>query len=81
VVWASRDGGYGNLVAIDHGNGFMTRYAHNKKILVEAGDRVEKGEPIAHMGSTGHSTGTHVHFEVLRFGNKVNPETFIRKAG
>jgi murein DD-endopeptidase MepM/ murein hydrolase activator NlpD len=80
VIWASRDGGYGNLVAIDHGDGYVTRYAHNKDILVAAGDRVGKGDTIAHMGSTGHSTGTHVHFEVLRNGKKINPEQFIHEA-
>ena len=80
VIWASRDGGYGKLVAIDHGDGYVTRYAHNKKLTVVAGERVEKGDTIAHMGSTGHSTGTHVHFEVLRNQKKINPMKFIRKA-
>ncbi|MCI0653440.1 MAG: M23 family metallopeptidase [Methylococcaceae bacterium] len=80
VIWASRDGGYGNLIAIDHGDGYVTRYAHNKDLMVVAGDRVEKGDTIGHAGSTGHSTGTHVHFEVLRHGEKINPEKFIRKA-
>lgn len=79
VIWAARDGGYGNLVAIDHGEGIVTRYAHNKDLIVEAGNRVDKGDIIAHMGSTGHSTGTHVHFEVLRNGKKINPVRFIRK--
>lgn len=80
IIWASRDGGYGKMIAIDHGDGYVTRYAHNKKLTVVAGERVEKGDIIAHMGSTGHSTGTHVHFEVLRNGKKINPMKFIRKA-
>lgn len=80
VIWAGRDGGYGNLVAIDHGDGFVTRYAHNKDLVVTTGDTVEKGQTIAHMGSTGHSTGTHVHFEVLLNNKKINPMKFIRRA-
>lgn len=81
IIWAGRDGGYGKLVAIDHGDGYVTRYAHNSKLTVVAGERVEKGDTIALMGSTGHSTGTHVHFEVLRNGKKINPMKFIRKDG
>ncbi|MGH8475214.1 MAG: M23 family metallopeptidase, partial [Methylococcales bacterium] len=81
VIWAAPDGGYGNLIAIDHGDGYVTRYAHNKDLTVVVGDRVDKGDTIAHAGSTGHSTGPHVHFEVLKNGEKINPEKFIRKAG
>lgn len=81
VIWAERDGGYGNLVSIDHGDGYVTRYAHNRDILVKVGDRVDKGDAIAHMGSTGHSTGPHVHFEVLQDGIKINPWKFVRTAG
>ncbi|MGH8499058.1 MAG: M23 family metallopeptidase [Methylococcales bacterium] len=80
VIWASRDGGYGKMVAIDHGDGYVTRYAHNKDLMVVAGERVEKGDTIARAGSTGHSTGPHVHFEVLRNGQKINPKKFVRKA-
>ncbi len=80
VIWASSDGGYGKLVAIDHGDGYVTRYAHNKDLMVTVGDRVNKGDAIAHMGSTGHSTGTHVHFEVVQNGRKINPLKFIHKA-
>lgn len=79
IIWAGKDGGYGNLVAIDHGDGYVTRYAHNKDLTVVVGDTVNRGQVIAHMGSTGHSTGTHVHFEVVKDGKKINPIKFIRK--
>jgi murein DD-endopeptidase MepM/ murein hydrolase activator NlpD len=77
VTWAGRRGGYGNLVEISHGDGYVTRYAHNKENLVSVGERVAKGQPIALMGSTGRSTGTHVHFEVLHDGKSVNPKNYI----
>jgi murein DD-endopeptidase MepM/ murein hydrolase activator NlpD len=77
VTWAAERAGYGRLVEISHGNGFTTRYGHNQKSLVNVGDTVTRGEPIALMGSTGHSTGPHVHFEVLRNGHQVDPVTFI----
>jgi murein DD-endopeptidase MepM/ murein hydrolase activator NlpD len=69
--------GYGNLIEINHGNGFMTRYAHNSRSLVRVGDMVVRGQPIALMGSTGRSTGPHVHFEVLRNGQQINPLSFV----
>lgn len=68
--------GYGNLVEIKHGE-YTTRYAHNQSALVAIGDRVSRGQPIALMGSTGRSTGPHVHFEVLQNGRHVNPLKFI----
>lgn len=71
--------GFGRLVEISHGNGYVTRYAHNSANLVEVGDAVEKGEAIAKMGSSGRSTGPHVHFEVLRDGKVVNPLKYIRR--
>ena len=77
VTWSGPDQGYGNLVEISHGNGYVTRYAHNKENLVSAGEKVERGEVIAVMGSTGRSTGTHVHFEVVRNGRHVNPRSYI----
>lgn len=80
VTWAGRRYGYGNLVEINHGNGLVTRYGHNKKILVEVGDTVKKGQVIALMGSTGRSTGPHVHFEVIERGKHVNPLKFIQAA-
>ncbi len=78
VSWVGNRGGYGGLVEVDHGNGYVTRYAHNKTIKVEKGVRVSKGEVLALMGSTGRSTGPHVHFEVLRDGQHINPYNFIK---
>jgi len=81
VSWASERYGYGNLIEINHGNGLKTRYGHNKEILVAVGDVVEKGQVIAHMGSTGRSTGPHVHYEILRKNRQINPLKFVyRKA-
>jgi murein DD-endopeptidase MepM/ murein hydrolase activator NlpD len=77
VTWAGKRSGYGNLVEINHGNGYVTRYGHNKKNTVVVGAAVQKGQQIALMGSTGRSTGPHVHFEVLRNGRQVNPSKFI----
>ncbi len=77
VTWSGPNQGYGNLVEISHGNGYVTRYAHNKTNLVSVGEKVEKGEVIATMGSSGRSTGAHVHFEVLRGGRHVNPSSHI----
>ncbi|MFQ5659088.1 MAG: peptidoglycan DD-metalloendopeptidase family protein [Gammaproteobacteria bacterium] len=77
VTWSGPRYGYGNLVEISHGSGYITRYAHNQKNLVTVGEKVEKGEVIAVMGNSGRSTGTHVHFEVLRNGQHVNPKQYI----
>jgi murein DD-endopeptidase MepM/ murein hydrolase activator NlpD len=77
VTWAGPKVAYGYLVEIDHGNDYVTRYAHNEQILVQVGDTVQKGQPVALMGSSGHSTGPHVHFEVLRDGDPVDPMGFI----
>jgi murein DD-endopeptidase MepM/ murein hydrolase activator NlpD len=79
VSHAGVDGGYGRLIEITHGNGYVTRYAHNAKLLKEPGQTVKRGDPIALMGSTGRSTGTHLHFEVLRDGRPVNPLSFVRR--
>ncbi|WP_041366508.1 M23 family metallopeptidase [Methylophaga frappieri] len=76
VAWAGMRGGYGGMVEIDHGNGYVTRYAHNKTLKVKAGNRVKKGEVIALMGSTGRSTGPHVHYEILKDGKPVNPYNY-----
>lgn len=73
VTWSGDRYGYGNMVEIDHGNGVVTRYAHNQKNLVKVGDKIAKGQLIARMGSSGRSTGPHVHFEVLRDGRVVDP--------
>ena len=72
------NGGYGNTIVIDHGGGKKTRYGHASKLFVKVGDRVEKGENIAAMGSTGRSTGPHLHFEVLVNGGRTNPLNYIR---
>ncbi len=77
ITWSARRSGYGNMVEINHGNGHVTRYAHNQQNLVAVGDKVEKGQPIAIMGSTGRSTGTHVHFEVIHNGKHVDPIKYI----
>jgi murein DD-endopeptidase MepM/ murein hydrolase activator NlpD len=77
VTRAESSNGYGTLVEINHGNGFVTRYGHNQKVLVAVGDAVVRGQPIALMGSTGRSTGPHVHFEVLRNGQHLNPLAFV----
>ena len=79
VTWAGPHPAYGNLVEINHGNGYATRYGHNEKVLVKVGDTVQKGQQLALSGSTGRSTGPHVHFEVLRDGSVVNPASFINR--
>jgi len=77
VSWVGERTGYGNLVEITHGDGYVTRYGHNKKLLVAVGDTVKKGQPIAVLGSTGRSTGPHVHFEVVHNDQQVNPSKYI----
>ena len=64
---------------VSHGDGFVTRYAHNKKNLVEPGDVVRKGQVIAEMGSSGRSTGAHVHYEVFKHGRSVDPSSYVRR--
>jgi murein DD-endopeptidase MepM/ murein hydrolase activator NlpD len=77
VTWAGERSGFGKLIEINHGDGYVTRYAHNERTLVTVGQTVKRGEPVALMGSTGRSTGPHVHFEVVRNGRPVDPLTFI----
>jgi murein DD-endopeptidase MepM/ murein hydrolase activator NlpD len=77
ITRAESASGYGNLIEINHGNGYVTRYGHNQSLLVAVGDTVVRGQPVALMGSTGRSTGPHVHFEVLRNGTHINPLSFI----
>jgi murein DD-endopeptidase MepM/ murein hydrolase activator NlpD len=77
VIWSGPRDGYGNLIEIDHGHGFVTRYGHNQQNLVRVGQLVRKGQQIARMGSSGRSTGPHVHFEVLRGGQPVNPLHYL----
>ena len=69
--------GYGNMVEINHGNGLVTRYGHNLKNMVSVGDIIERGQVIGQMGSSGRSTGPHVHFEVLQDGKHINPKQFL----
>ncbi|MDH3635288.1 MAG: M23 family metallopeptidase [Gammaproteobacteria bacterium] len=80
VTYAGKRYGYGKVIDIAHGNGYTTRYAHNSRLLVSVGDTVEKGFQIAEIGSSGRSTGPHVHFEVLKNGRETNPVRFIRAA-
>jgi murein DD-endopeptidase MepM/ murein hydrolase activator NlpD len=81
VTVAQYDGGYGNAVRIDHGAGVETVYGHASRVLVTVGQRVEVGELIAHVGSTGYSTGNHLHFEVNVNGVHTNPMTFMLGKG
>ena len=78
VTYAGVRSGYGNVVEIDHGNGYMTRYAHNSKLLVHPGEHVRVGDEIAEAGSSGRSTGSHVHFEVWYDGRVVNPLAYVK---
>lgn len=77
VIYSADKTGYGNVIDIRHGNGFVTRYGHNKKNLVKVGDTVTKGQVIAQLGSTGRSTGPHVHFEVIKDGKQINPISYL----
>ena len=77
VIFSGKKYGYGNLVIIDHLNGYTTKYAHNNRNLVKKGDVIKKGHIIAKMGSTGHSTGPHIHLEVLKNNKNINPNKFI----
>ncbi|RKZ37637.1 MAG: hypothetical protein DRQ37_01405 [Gammaproteobacteria bacterium] len=78
VTFADNKSGYGKLVEISHGNDHLTRYAHNNAVVVKKGDTVKKGQLIAKMGSSGRSTGPHVHFEVIKDGKQTNPISYIR---
>ncbi|HEY9052723.1 MAG TPA: M23 family metallopeptidase [Gammaproteobacteria bacterium] len=79
ITWSGKRYNYGNMVEVNHGNGYVTRYAHNKENLVKVGDTIKKGQVVASMGSTGRSTGPHVHFEVLKDGRQINPLKFVQK--
>lgn len=72
------NGGYGNMILIDHGNGMVTRYGHNSKVFVAVGQQVSRGDVISMVGTTGRSTGSHLHFEVIMSGKRVNPIKYIR---
>ena len=77
MIHADWMGGYGNAVIIDHGNGISTLYAHNSQLLVDEGQTVAKGQTVARCGSTGYSTGPHLHFEVRQNGSPVNPLNYL----
>ena len=79
VTWSGERSGYGKMVEINHSDGFVTRYAHNSENIAQLGAIVKKGELIAKMGSSGRSTGPHVHFEVYKNGRTVDPATYIRR--
>ncbi len=79
VTHASYKGSYGNLVKVDHGNGIESWYAHTSKMYVSAGQKVEAGEVIAAVGSTGNSTGSHLHLEIRVNGKHVNPQNYLYK--
>lgn len=79
VVFSGRRGAYGNLVEINHGNGYSTRYAHSSQNLVAIGDVVRKGDVVATVGASGRATGPHVHFEVLRDGRSVDPARYVAR--
>ena len=80
VAGMNKASGFGNVVEIDHQNGYVTLYAHNSAFLVKEGDVVRAGQIVAKAGSTGRSTGPHVHFEVHKDGRPVNPRPFLEKA-
>lgn len=77
VLFAGWSGSYGYMVDIDHGGGFTTRYAHCSDIYVSVGEKVYQGKIIAAVGSTGVSSGPHLHFEVRKYGSVVNPASYI----
>lgn len=77
VIYADWKSGYGRLVAIDHGNGLTSEYGHNSALLVEKGDKVKKGQLISRVGSTGASTGPHLHFTIKKNGNAVDPMIYL----
>jgi murein DD-endopeptidase MepM/ murein hydrolase activator NlpD len=80
VIWSGQRTGYGQIVEINHGNGYVTRYAHNADNLVAVGDTVRRGQVIARMGDTGRATGPNLHFEVLLNDKPVDPLTYISAA-
>lgn len=79
VTWSGKRSSYGRMVEIDHGDGYVTRYAHAEQLLVNKGDVISQGDSIARMGSSGRSTGPHVHFEVYKQGRIVDPKTYLNR--
>lgn len=80
VTWSGKRYGYGLMVEVNHGNGYATRYAHSRHNLVKIGDVVEKGQQLAEMGSSGRSTGPHVHYEVIYQGRVIDPAKYVYAA-
>lgn len=79
ITWSGPKSDYGLMVEVNHGNGYTTRYAHAEKLLVDVGDIVKKGQNIALVGSTGRTTGPHVHFEIYKNGRVVDPAAYIHR--
>jgi len=79
VVYAGPRSGFGKMVEINHGSGFTSRYGHHKELFVKVGDIVKKGQIVGKMGSSGRSTGPHVHFEVFKNGRVVDPYSYIQR--
>jgi murein DD-endopeptidase MepM/ murein hydrolase activator NlpD len=77
VISAEQTPDYGKIIKIDHGSGLETRYAHASKLLVKTGERVRKGQVIAEVGSTGRSTGPHLHYEIRLAGNPLDPRKYL----
>ena len=80
ITFAGQKSGYGNVVEVTHGDGYVTRYAHASRLAAKEGDMVAKDQVIAYMGSTGRSTGTHLHYEVLANGRQIDPMTYVSMA-
>lgn len=80
ITTVERKAGYGIFVEVSHGGGYTTRYGHNQAVLVKKGDLVKKGQVIAKVGSTGRSTGPHVHYEITRNGKRVNPWRYLKES-
>ena len=80
VSFSGVKSGYGNVIEVTHGNGYVTRYAHAQSLVARVGDMVAKDQLIAYMGSTGRSTGTHLHYEVIENGKQIDPATYVSLA-
>lgn len=80
VSFSGVKSGYGNVIEVTHGNGYVTRYAHAQSLVARVGDRVAKDQLIAYMGSTGRSTGTHLHYEVIENGKQIDPASYVNLA-
>ena len=80
MTFAGRRPGFGTLVEVTHGNGYVTRYAHLNEVGADVGQVVSKGDQVGTMGNSGRSTGPHVHFEVLKNGRQVDPTRYVTRA-